>query len=879
MELKVRSAAPPVYRSENLRAVAMPLGGIGTGSVAICGDGSLRQWQLCNNVNHLAFVPHSFFAVRAHKQGSDPVSRVLQSGALYKENFEPIPSVNDYVIPDECRQLLNELPGVQSTEFIGEYPIAEIQYLDDGLPLEISLTAYSPFCPLDAAASGLPAVIFRFTAKNAGDKPVDAHIVGTLQNFIGWDGIRAISGVESADYGGGQNYALRLRGMHAVVMENSRLAPNHPQNGSLCLAALQDGVEICPAWDDLRSFWQEFTRDGLSHASQNSSTSADGRTYNGAISVAIRCEPGESKTVTFVLAWHFPNRYVSWGQWFSKIEDKKSLFWQGNAYNTRFAGAASVAEYVRDNFNQLDETTQLFRKTFFDSTLPYELLDVVSSQMSVIRTPTCLWTEDGRFHAFEGCGGASTGGWLATGGCCPMNCTHVFAYEWALSAVFPDLERTMRETELFHQLHSTGYLPHRVTLPLYLPRPWEHDLGGPEKPALDGLLSMVLKTYREHRRNADSEWLKRAWPKIKSAMQHVMMVHDVDGDGVIKGEQPNTYDISIYGPNTFIGTLYMAALRASEEMAKLQDEPVLASEYRDWFEKAKKGYDDLLWNGEYWIQIYDSEQNPEQNYGMGCHSDHLFGQWWAFNLGLGWLLPPERVKQAMESIVKYNLRDNFTGHKQIPRVFASDDEAGLLICSWPQGGRPEVPTLYSDEIWTGIEYEVAALCIYNGLIEDGLKILRAVRNRYNGARRNPWNDVECGDHYARAMSSWALLDAACGYQYDASKGSMTIDPRIWDGQNFRAFFITASSWGTAEIRTNAGWHVVKFTPKWGELILESLTVRGVNASKISIHLGENEIPADIVTSDDLVIIHFQDAQHIPAGSDLEVNLTLTPKQA
>ena len=426
---------------------------------------------------------------------------------------------------------------------------------------------------------------------------------------------------------------------------------------------------------------------------------------------------------------------------------------------------------------------------------------------------------------------------MATGGCCPMNCTHVWNYEMALAALFPDLERTMRETDLFHQLHPSGYLPHRVTLPLYLPRPWERGIGGPHNPALDGLLGMVLKTYREHRRCADPAWLQRAWPQIKKAMHHVMTVHDADGDGVIKGEQPNTYDISVYGPNTFIGSLYLAALLAAEEMAAVQDDIDLAEEYHERYEKGAVGYDEQLWNGEYWIQIYDPEKNPEQNYGTGCHSDHLLGQWWAYVLGLGILFPHKRIRSAIESIVKYNLRENFVGHQQVPREFASDDEPGLLMCSWPNGGKPKVPTLYSDEIWTGIEYEVAALCLYSDMPEEALKVLRAVRQRYNGSRRSPWNDVECGDHYARALSSWALLDAACGYEYDASTESLTIAPRL-SPNDFRAFFITAEGWGSAAIKRKADRCTVSLSVAWGVLNLRSLRLSCRGAQSVQALIGD-----------------------------------------
>ena len=868
----------PVYRGENLRAVAMPLGGIGTGTVALCGDGSLRQWQLNNTVNHMAYVPHSFFAVRVKPERGPAVARVLQCAALYDEAFDTVPCVNDYAIPEECRRLLKTLPGVQSTEFEGEYPLARIRYQDEALPVQISLEAYSPFCPLDADMSGIPAIIYRFTVRNPGERPARASFTAVQQNFVGWDGVREIMGVQCAQYGGNTNNVLRLRGMTGLTMQNGALPGQHPKNGSLCLAALhpsgQDEESVIAFADvgDLSTFWHDTVERESAAATDVAGPTLDGRTLDGAVSIAVTVPPGESRTTTFLLSWHFPNRYVDYIQWFSGIDDPKSLFWIGNAYTNRFASAAAVAEYVRDNFERLDAVTHKFRDAFFDSTLPSEILDVVSSQMSIIRTPTCFWDDKGKLFAFEGCNGASTGGWTGTGGCCPLNCAHVWAYEMSLSALFPVLERTMRETELFAQLHPTGYLPHRVTLPMYMPRPWERKIGGPEAPALDGLLSMVLKVYREHRRCADKGWLESAWPKIETAMRHLLIDHDTDGDGVVKGEQPNTYDISIYGPNTFIGTLYLAALRAAEEMARKMEQPDLAAQYRERFEKGSKGYDDLLWSGEYYIQIYDAEKNPEQNYGKGCHSDQLFGQWWAHVLGLGSVLPPEHVQSAVDSIVRHNLRENFTGHKQQPRQFASDDEPGLLICSWPHGERPAVPTLYSDEIWTGIEYEVAALCLYENRTEAALKILRSVRQRYNGARRSPWNDVECGDHYARALSSWALLDAACGYQYDATTRELTIAPRL-SPDEFRAFFITAGGWGTASLRREAAHCTLTLAVAWGEVALDTLSVACPNAHTIEAHLGEHAVLCTITTNGGIAETRFATTVQVSAGQALTLKIT------
>ena len=277
-------------------------------------------------------------------------------------------------------RLLEALPGVQATEFVGEYPLAEVTYLDEALPIDISLTAYSPFCPLDAEIIGtacrLSFSLRRIILPNGLQTFISRPRCKTLSDGTAYRTLRAWN---VRGYGGNLNHVLRLRGLTAVVMENVKLPANHPANGSLCLAALSENANACAAWSDPLTFWNDFTRNAPALANVPlPAPTPEGRTVNGALSVPLRLEPGETKTVTFVLAWHFPNRYVDWGQGFSGIEDRKSLFWQGNAYNKRFGGAAAVAEYVRDNFERLDAVTRRFRDTFFDSTLPYEILDVVS---------------------------------------------------------------------------------------------------------------------------------------------------------------------------------------------------------------------------------------------------------------------------------------------------------------------------------------------------------------------------------------------------------------------------------------------------------------------------------------------------------------------
>ena len=861
-----------VYAAERLRAACFPLGGIGAGHVALCGDGGLRQWQIFNNINHLAHVPHSFFAVRAGWGGPRSPAKVLQSSARYADEFEPAPSVSDHLVPRESRALLEQLPGVERMTFIGEYPTAEILYSLPEFPIEVRLRAYSPFVPLDPEDSGLPAAVFHFDIVNPTGKTVEASLLMSQQNVVGWDDSSEIDGIRHSSFGGNRNRIVRLAGLTAVEMTNLRLPENHPRQGQMLIAALAETASARAHWTNLQDLWEDFSTDGYLDASPDGGPTPRGETVNAAIACPVRIQPKSEKRVSFLLAWRFPNRYVDWEQPTFEQEQhaRKSTLWLGNHYASRFDSALAVAEYVRDNLGRFDRAAARFRKAMHDSTLPPSLIDAVSSQISVLRSPTCFRDAEGRFYGFEGCCGASTEFQGARGGCCPLNCTHVWNYAMTVSRLFPQLERSMRETEWLCQQHESGYLPHRVVVPLYLRRPWDRWIGGPPYPALDGLLGAVLKSYREFRACGDARWLESFWNHIRRALDHVIDRYD-RGDGIIHGPQPCTYDVEIEGPNSFIESLYLASLRAGEEMAKAVGDPESVKKYRDRFRKGRKAADKLLWGGECYVHRHDPETESVQAYGVGCHADQLFGQWWAHSLGLGHVLPPGRVRRALASIVKYNCRKDFSGHRQFPRRYVRDDEAGMLNCTWPRGGRPDTPLMYSDEVWTGIEYEAAGLLLFEGMVEEALEIVANVRKRHDGSLRSPWNEVECGDHYVRAMSSWTLLEAAAGYAHDASKNLVEFAPRI-SPENFKCFFATATGWGQYSQRITKDRMTARLSVFWGAVMVRELRIAYITAGTVSAKIGSRNVPLSVRKKSASVAVKFKELLEIGEGRSLRVTI-------
>jgi len=289
------------------------------------------------------------------------------------------------------------------------------------------------------------------------------------------------------------------------------------------------------------------------------------------------------------------------------------------------------------------------------------------------------------------------------------------------------------------------------------------------------MLGTVLKTYREARQGAGRDWLERYLPNMRRLMDYVRATWDPQASGLLSGDQPVTHDISLQGVNMFVGGLWLAALRAMQSILELLGHPDEAAQFGRMFAQSSAAYDGLLWNGEFYAQ---SSRGDEFDFGSGCLADQLFGQWWAHQLDLGYLLPAEHVRTALRSIVRYNLRESFAGFSHGYRSFADQDDAGLLICTWPHGGRPQVPIRYADEVWTGVEYQVAGHLAYEGFTDDSIRLVAAIRARHDGRRRNPYNEIENGDHYSRAMAGWTLLEAFTASGYNALSAHLILGTPI-----------------------------------------------------------------------------------------------------
>ncbi len=557
----------------------------------------------------------------------------------------------------------------------------------------------------------------------------------------------------------------------------SRKAPGF---GSLALATTAAEATILPAFDDWNTAWRSFSETGQFTAPdrvQPVAPTVAGRTTHGALAARVMVDPGATVEVPFLLTWNYPNKYNEAG------------VWMGCHHTSVWPDSATVLREAATNLGAIREKTERFRKTFYDSTLPYWLLDCLTSQAAIIRHIGVV------FRIANG----DSYGWEGSNGCCQPTCTHVWGYEQTLSRLFPDLEKDMRRIDFHHQQRSDGGINNRTDVPSP-PRPTG------EQPFADGHASCILKAYREALNHPDDSWLKAYWPRVKHAVEY-LIARDAAGsggqpDGILQDDQWNTYDEALHGVTSFLSGYYLAALRAGEAWARRVGDEAAATRFQAIFEKGQENLQKLCWNGEYFEQKLDDYRARQGEVGPGCMSDQLIGQWWAHQLGLGYLLPRERVVSSLRAIFRHNWKPDLTGWKHAPRAFAGAGDKGLIICTWPKGGRPDHVMLYSDEVWTGIEYQVAAHMIYEGMIEEALAIVKGARDRYDGINRppiprNPWNEIECGGHYARAMSSWSILLALSGYDYDGPSAILRFAPRL-KPEKFKSFFCGPEGWGSLE---------------------------------------------------------------------------------
>ncbi|MBI4979299.1 MAG: hypothetical protein HZC28_17595 [Spirochaetes bacterium] len=822
-----------IYENERVNCISFPLGGIGAGCIGIGGDGRLVDWEIFNKPNKNSLNGFSHFAVRADDGDTVIDTRVL-AGRLNPPYIDSLPGNHSRGFgfgPNRCK--MAGLPNFEHTSFNGEFPFAGITFTDSKFPAAVTLTAWSPFIPLNDRDSSIPASFFEITVKNTGKKTLNYTIATTVQNPLAEENI---------------NRHERDRGNNIITLSSAKYAADDVAFGDVSVATDADDVSYQEYWfrgawfDNLGIYWQDFARAGKL---KNRCYDTPAKTDHATLAAHVTVKPGATERVRFVISWNFPNCTNYWSPEKCDcsgdcIETQKPKTWK-NYYASLFTDSRECAGYALNNWRRLYDETLLFKNALFSSTIPPALIDAVSANISILKSPTVLRLANGEFYGWEGCSSDT--------GCCEGSCTHVWNYAYALPFLFPKLERSMRDLNYRYNMRDDGGLVFRIKLPL------GRDRGG-MRPCADGQFGDVIKVYRDWKICGDSDWLRKLWPAVKKTIEFAWAPTnedkwDADKDGVLEGRQHHTLDMELFGPNSWLTGFYLAALKAGSEMAQVMGEPDTAKEYTALFERGKKWVDKNLFNGEYYFQKIDlkdksvTERFKAMNYwndehkeikyqiGEGSAIDQVLAQWHANLAGLGRIFDEQQTRTALASVYANNYKRSFSDFVNPCRLYSLYDEKGVVICDWPEGAyKPVVPVPYSEETMYGFEYAVAAHMIQEGLVDEGVEIATEVRKKFDGAKRNPWNEFECGSNYARSMASYALLNAMSGFEYDMTKGMIGFSPVRKTG-TFTAFWSLDSAWGTASVSATG----IIISVLYGELKLttvRSAQLKGKKAKSVTV---------------------------------------------
>jgi uncharacterized protein (DUF608 family) len=817
---------PEVFSGDALQFIGMPIGGIGCGQLYLGGDGRLWLWDIFRTQYNRAKDSQS---LTTKEQGGHYVDPPTPDNAVTSRNGAHVDQGFVLKVKQDGKtqtRFLDER-GFKGREisFRGEYPVGRVNYLDKTLPVSACLEAFSPFIPLRAEDSAIPATILSWELRNQSDRPVEIELVGYLENAVSpYDRDKSLGLRQTkvlSDTG-------KIMVLHQAAPLQSpsdtpyQLEESHG-HGSMALALL-DQTERAWANPGIGTA-NEISAEGFfeTSAQQEALSEFDQRPV-AAVGTKIMLAPNESRTLRFILGWFFSDFNQQEFGSMLKIKDFKTLKRQ---YARHFNSADEVINTIADRWESLGETTRLWNRTWYDSTLPYWLLDRSMIGMNCLASQTSHWFSNGRFWGWEGVD------------CCPGTCTHVWQYAQGFARLFPEIERHLRrDVDLGISFNpDNGIIAYR---------------SEQKSPAVDGQAGTILRVLREHRLTGDLSFLKGVWPRVKLAFGYLETL-DTNGDSLLDANQPHTLDAAWSGEIAWISSLYLAAAQACVEMAEVMNDEAFAKHCARILRQGRKQLVAQLYNGEYFIHKPDPGKPQMINTNTGCHIDQVFGQSFAWQVGLRErIVPRKETVNALNHLWKYNFTPDAGGyalkHRAIGETFrwyAMEGEAGLLMTTWPRGGGDKaIPgkgprgkdngTEYSgaggyfNECMNGFEYQAASHMIYEGgagskLVEQGLAIFKAVHDRYSATKRNPYNEIECSDHYARSMAAYGVFLAACGFDYDGPRGHICFAPRI-NPDNFKAPFTAADGWGTFEQKRTPSKMEAVLGIKFGQLKIKSLSL-------------------------------------------------------
>ena len=816
------------YLGDYLNRVAFPIGGMGAGMFCMEGTGAISHVSV-RNMPDIFNEPGIFAAISV---------KGIKNGTKLLEG--PVPDWKKFGLKDAGNGLggaTTGLPHFHHASFKARFPFGQLELKDSDLPLKVWVTGWSPFIPTDEDNSGLPVGAMEYHVSNTGTTILDAVFSFNAKNFLTVEkGKNTISPIQNG-------FILSEAGTTEKPFKTEFAIYANDETTIVDHCWFRGGW-----WDPVTMAWN-----AVKNGEVKSNPPVEKDAPGASLYIPFKLAPGKEKKIRVMMAWYTPDSDQTYGTMGTRKEncdpesgccnspadlsagkkDSDSEFkYYKPWYSRRFRNIQELALYWKQQYDILKKASQIFTDSFYNSSLPPEVIEVVAANLTILKSPTVMRQYDGRLWSFEGCGDS--------GGCCYGSCTHVWNYAQAIPHLFPVLERTLRHTEFCENQNEEGHQNFRAMLPIHAV---SHDFHS----AADGQLGGIMKVYRDWRISGDNEWMKKLYPMVKVSMDYSIKTWDPRHMGVIEEPHHNTYDIEFWGPDGMHGSFYLGALQAIIRMGEFLGKDVTT--YKELSVKAKTSMETDLYDGEYFFQKikvdgltaknpateksfggeYSKEakelldkEGPKYQYGKGCLSDGILGAWIGQMCGLSDSIDSKKISSHLMAVHKYNLKENLSEHANPQRpAYALGDEGGLILCSWPKGGKLSLPFVYSDEVWTGIEHQVASHLMLTGHVKEGLDILRTSRNRYDGHIRNPFNEYECGHWYARALSSYGYLQALTGVRYDAVEKTLYIDSKVGD---FTSFLSTETGFGNVILKAGQPSVMVAY----GTIPIEHVKVSGKN---------------------------------------------------
>ncbi|MBQ7896930.1 MAG: hypothetical protein IJ323_00755 [Clostridia bacterium] len=802
------------YTGEYLREIVFPLGGIGSGSIGLSGNGSLVDFEIFNRPDKGSINGYTFFAIKAEYPNGESVTKVLQGDQISELQGRCCNGVHHGFGHGYESSSMCGFPHFSKVKFDGKFPIATISFEDKNFPAKIKLKAFNPFIPLDSDNSSIPAAFFDISVIN-NVKNVKYTVLFSVRNPFK----NSINEKIKSD----KYTAANMRaGIDCDDKEYGDMTVAVDVADGICYEYWQRG----PWREPVTTFWHDITTGTLPDRHYEDAGNGDICTVGA--SALVNGKKG--KSFKFVLSWNVPNNYNYWNP--LKNSNGRDVTFK-NYYTKLFENSQRSAFYCLDKWDYLYRKTNDFCKILHSSSLDKSVLDAVTSNLAVLKSATTLRLEDGTFYGWEDLHEKE--------GSCEGTCTHVWSYAYALPFLFPDLERSIRDTEFKYNVDEKGLMQFRTAPPIGR----EHEKF---LPCLDGQMAAVIKIYRDWKLTGNSEWLKKNWGNVKRILEFAWSENnpfewDRNRDGVLEGRQHHTLDMELFGPSSWLEGMYLAALKAASEMAEFLGDGEKREEYNTLFEKGYAWTKENLFNGEYFIQKIDLKDKTQaehfhcENYwddernelkyqiGDGCAINQMLSQWHANISGLGDIFDKNDRSAALKNVFKNNFYPSLREFANAWRIFALNDEGGTVMCSYPEGKvKPIISISYADECMSGFEYAFAGLLISEGFINEGIEIVTKVRERYDGQKRNPYSEIECGQSYAMSMASFALIPIFSGFEFDLPRHHIGFSPAL--SGNFKSFWSTGTAWGDfIKIYDRADILI-----KSGKLTLSSVSV-GINNVK------------------------------------------------